>query len=392
MLQDVAEDSSDLNEETEGKASGGRSGNDILPFSIPIHFAWRTFTMRDRFMISVAGLLTALGMSLLYAAEKGQSNAAQSTPPRDNAFVNVLWLVQAFGKAEATAPAHDQQLKDEIAAALRHKKSLTATTSEGFMAPETFARLAGDDGELDPDEIRKHLEGAAPATRTALLPAVATHARLLTTGFDQIDEAHRAGGKELAHWIAEKYEPGRPLAITFVCTGNSRRSILGATLGNIAAAYYGLPDIRCYSGGTQPSAFNERTAATLRDIGVEIKATGKNAEGSPDASPNPLYRVRWGAPVGETLLETTEFSKRYDDSHNPQQGFAAILVCHEAEAACPNVKGAAVRIALPYLDPKLYDDTEFEARKYAERRDDIGRLMLAIMMQARRQLVSSGKL
>jgi hypothetical protein len=51
-----------------------------------------------------------------------------------------------------------------------------------------------------------------------------------------------------------------------------------------------------------------------------------------------------------------------------------------------------VRIAMPYLDPRLYDDSEFEARKYAERRDDIGRLMLAVMMQARRQLVMSGKL
>ena len=58
-------------------------------------------------------------------------------------------------------------------------------------------------------------------------------------------------------------QPGRPLPITFVCTGNSRRSILGATMGNVAAAYYGLPEVRCYSGGTAPTAFNPRTAATL---------------------------------------------------------------------------------------------------------------------------------
>ncbi|MGE5195556.1 MAG: hypothetical protein ACM3U2_23945 [Deltaproteobacteria bacterium] len=260
------------------------------------------------------------------------------------------------------------------------------------MFPEGFAFPAGDDSELAPEEIRKFVDEEIPATRRSLLPAVAAHARRLTTGFDQIDEIHREGGETLVKWIVANYAPGRPLAITFVCTGNSRRSMLGATLGNIAAAYYGLPEIRCSSGGTRPSAFNERTIATLRDIGVEIEATGTSAEAGPDGERNPVYRVRWGAPVGESLPEMTEFSKRYDDAHNPQQGFAAVLVCSEADAACPIVKGAALRIAMPYPDPKLYDDSEFEARKYAERRDDIGRLMLAVMKAARLRLVSAGKL
>src|SRR5258707_7377897 len=125
--------------------------------------------MRDRFLIPATGLLAALGLlSILGAAEKGQPSPAPPALPRENAFVNVLWLVQAFGKADVTDPAHDHQLKDEIAAALRNKKSLTATTSERFMTSDVFARLAGDDGELDPDEVRKHLEVAAPPTRKAL--------------------------------------------------------------------------------------------------------------------------------------------------------------------------------------------------------------------------------
>ena len=43
---------------------------------------------------------------------------------------------------------------------------------------------------------------------------------------------------------------------------------------------------------------------------------------------------------------------------------------------------------MPYLDPKIYDGGAFEAAKYAERRDDIGRVMLAVIMQAR-QLIAS---
>jgi arsenate reductase len=68
------------------------------------------------------------------------------------------------------------------------------------------------------------------------------------------------------------------------------------------------------------------------------------------------------------------------------------MVCSEADASCPTVKGASVRISMPYLDPKHYDGTDFESAKYAERRDDIGRLLLAVMLQARRQLSAQGKL
>jgi hypothetical protein len=162
-------------------------------------------------------------------------------------------------------------------------------------------------------------------------------------------------------------------------------------MGNVAAAYYGLPEVRCYSGGTKPTAFNERTVATLRKIGVQVEATGENAESGGDPT-NAIYKVRWGEAVAGSPHEAVEFSKRFDDAHNPRKGFAAIMVCSEADASCPTVPGAAIRISMPYVDPKLYDDTEIETRKYAERRDDIGRAMLGVMMQARQRLVSTGRL
>jgi hypothetical protein len=88
-------------------------------------------------------------------------------------------------------------------------------------------------------------------------------------------------------------------------------------------------------------------------------------------------------------MEATEFSKIYFDASNPQRGFAALMVCGEADTTCPLVKGAALRISMPYLDPKIYDDGTYESLKYAERRDDIGRLMLSVMMQVRNRLDQS---
>jgi len=256
---------------------------------------------------------------------------------------------------------------------------------EGFMEPETFKQLSGTDDRLSPDEIRKAVELAAPASRGRLLPKIREYADSLTTSSDMIDEPHRLAGQKLADWIARNYQPGKPLDVIVVCTGNSRRSILGSTLGNIAAAYYGMPEIRFHSGGTAPTAFNPRTVNALKAIGVEIEPTGKEAARGEPQTANPVYRVRWG-----TSLESTEFSKHYGDPANPQKGFAALMVCGEADAACPFVKGAALRVSMPYLDPKIYDGGTYEEAKYAERRDDMGRLMLAAMMQARRAL-SVGK-
>ena len=224
-----------------------------------------------------------------------------------------------------------------------------------------------------------------PESRKRLAQKLTAHAELLTTSFDMIDEPHRQAGETLANWIARNHKPGQPLHVTVVCTGNSRRSILGATMGNVASAYYGMPEVRFHSGGTAPTAFNPRTVACLKEIGVEVEPTGGEAPRGEPKTANPIYTVRWGR-GGEPALETTEFSKVYSDASNPQSGFAALMVCGEADAACPFVKGASVRISMPYLDPKIYDESSFEATKYAERRDDIGRLMLSVMMQVRNRL------
>ena len=260
------------------------------------------------------------------------------------------------------------------------------------MAPETFTKLAGSDDRIGPTEIKEAVDAAVPASRLRLLPKLREHADALSTSFDMIDESHRLAGGKLADWIAKNYRPGQPLDVVAVCTGNSRRSIMGATMGNVAAAYYGMPEIRFHSGGTTPSAFNSRTVGALRDIGVDVEPTGKEAARGEPNTKNPVFGLRWGtrAETGAPVLETTEFSKHYSDPSNPQQGFAALMVCGEADGACPFVKGAAIRISMPYLDPKIYDGSSFEAAKYAERRDDMGRLMLATMMQARQRLASSG--
>ncbi|MEK6260825.1 MAG: hypothetical protein AABP62_19675 [Planctomycetota bacterium] len=312
-------------------------------------------------------------------------------PAASSVFLDLLWLTQHVGAVEAVEPRHDARTKAVIGKILSTGRVLSAQQTAELMDAATFAQLAGADGRLAAAEIQQALAAQMPASRKRLLPKVEEHLNLLTTGYDMLDESQGAAGRKLVDWIVENYRPGQPLAITCVCTGNSRRSILAATMVNVSAAYYGLPEIRGFSGGTKPSAFNERTVTALREIGIEVTKLGEEAARGDAATANPKHRIRWGSGPEDSSMRTIEFSKKYDDAANPSSGFAALIVCSDAEEDCPLIKGASTRIGMPYLDPKAYDGSAIEARKYAERRDDIGRLMLAVMMQSRLRLIAAGK-
>ena len=296
-------------------------------------------------------------------------------------FVQSLWLLQQYGTPAATDTKNDVRLKSVLAKAIAKDSVITLSEVGEFMSSENFQKIAGKDGSIDARDTAKALESSIPESRKKLNAKLRAHAECLTTSFDMIDEEHREAAQQLAKWMVSKYETGKPLDVIVVCTGNSRRSMIGAAMGNLSAAYYGLSNVRFYSGGTAPSAFNSRSIKTLSDIGFSIEATGAEATRGDAKTENPIYRVSWGEG-----MESTEFSKHYADQGNPQQGFAALMVCTEADTGCPNVVGASLRLSMPYLDPKSYDDSSIETLKYAERRDDIGRTMASVMSQVRRAI------
>jgi len=73
------------------------------------------------------------------------------------------------------------------------------------------------------------------------------------------------------------------------------------------------------------------------------------------------------------------FSKVYDEAPNPASEFVAVMVCTEADGACPDVAGATGRFALPYVDPKASDGTGLESATYDDRCAQIAREMLYMM-------------
>jgi arsenate reductase len=206
---------------------------------------------------------------------------------------------------------------------------------------------------------------------TALLPAIRHTLEVLLAEGDQIPAERKATLDTLAGYISQKHRQGGPVQLVFICTHNSRRSHISHIWATTAAAALGLDDVRCFSGGTEATAFNPRAVAAMERAGFRIE----RPEGE-----NPRYRVYFSADRDPVVC----WSKVYDDPSNPRTDFAAVMTCSEADINCPYIPGAQ-RIALTFEDPKVADGTPDEAARYDERVRQIGREMLYAMGRVRVQ-------
>jgi arsenate reductase len=193
---------------------------------------------------------------------------------------------------------------------------------------------------------------------------------LLVSRFDEIPEARRQTLERLAGVLSERAKKKRSTKLVFICTHNSRRSQMAELWAAVAAAHYGVVGIEPYSGGTEATAFDSRAVAALERAGFRFENPGGE---------NPRYEVRYTQNVAPIEC----FSKTYDDPSNPQHDFVAVMTCSEANEACPVVHGAAIRVSLPYADPKIADGTPEESEAYEARSRQIASEMLYLFSEIR---------
>lgn len=204
---------------------------------------------------------------------------------------------------------------------------------------------------------------------TPLFTSIAECCDALVNQFDKIDDPRKAMLDGLSNYLSSVYQKQETPKLIVICTHNSRRSHMGQLWLAAAAAYYGLPHIETYSGGTEGTAFYPSAVDAMRTIGFQIVGD--------QTQDNPHYLIQWRSDM--TPYEA--FSTRFDAPPNPTANFGAIMVCTSADEACPIVSGADFRVALPFDDPKAFDGTALESAKYLERSKDIAREMLYVMSQ-----------
>jgi arsenate reductase (thioredoxin) len=200
----------------------------------------------------------------------------------------------------------------------------------------------------------------SPAKRPILFSTIVANIERCTKDFNKIPEERKKTLRDLARYVEKKIVAGEKASLVFICTHNSRRSHMAQLWAQAAAAYYGIPNVFAYSGGTEVTAFNTRAVKTMEAIGFRIKTISE--------SNNPLFEVRFS----DDLPPIKGFSKKYDDIENPKSGFGAIMTCSHADENCPVVDGAQMRVTISYDDPKNFDGSSQEAEMYRERAYQIG--------------------
>ena len=204
-----------------------------------------------------------------------------------------------------------------------------------------------------------------PPTRLhpGLLPELHAYVTAAAGEFDQVPAARKAELGALTRYVQAKATAGQPVRLTFICTHNSRRSHFSQLWAQVAAYCYGVPGVETYSGGTEATAFNPRAVRAVEEAGFRVEKTRQE--------PNPVYLVRYAA--AQPLVRA--FSKIYDEGGNPVTDFAAVMTCTHADENCPFIPGA-VRISLPFEDPKAFDGSPREAAGYAARCRQIAQELL----------------
>lgn len=114
------------------------------------------------------------------------------------------------------------------------------------------------------------------------------------------------------------------------------------------------------------------TVEALIECGFEIQIPQKK-------SLNPEYVVR----LGGLLPKIVGFSKALNHDSLPKSDFCAVMVCSDAEEACPFVPGASRRVSVTYDDPKISDDTPKRRSVYLQRSREIAREMLWVFEQVK---------
>ncbi|WP_407494452.1 arsenate-mycothiol transferase ArsC [Elizabethkingia anophelis] len=170
----------------------------------------------------------------------------------------------------------------------------------------------------------------------------------------------------LIGYIQKKINDKQCININFICTHNSRRSHLSQIWAQAAASYFNIPGVHCYSGGTEETALFPKIIETLKIQGFNIL---KISDGN-----NPFYAIKYSANTPPVI----GFSKKYDNPFNPEDSYAAVMTCSQADEGCPFIAGAEVRIPITFEDPKKSDNTPEQTQVYAERSLQIAAEMLYV--------------
>ena len=178
--------------------------------------------------------------------------------------------------------------------------------------------------------------------------------------------------KGLIDFIQVKVTNNEDIRINCICTHNSRRSHLSQIWAQVMSYHFQIKQVTCYSGGTEATALYPMVVTTLEETGFHIQRLSEEN--------NPVYSIKYS----ENEHPIIGFSKKFDDTFNPESKFVAIMTCSQADAGCPFIAGAEKRIPITYEDPKISDGTPNQKEVYSNRSLQIATEMFYVFSQIKK--------
>ena len=116
---------------------------------------------------------------------------------------------------------------------------------------------------------------------------------------------------------------------------------------------------------------HRNTVKTLQKVGFEFNILDFSHS-------NPIYDISFEG--NKNLIKC--FSKLYNDTEN-KHPFIAITTCSSADENCPYIAEAIHRLHVPYVDPKVSDNTPQMESKYLATSKEIAAEMFFIFQQVK---------
>ena len=136
--------------------------------------------------------------------------------------------------------------------------------------------------------------------------------------------------------------------IIFICTHNSRRSQLAEIWAHTFNFVF-EKNIKVFSAGTVKDKFSSRLVSVLKEIGFKVKKKSNKFIFNFSENHNSI-------PMNSKLIDEIYL----------KDNFITIMTCSNADKNCPVIPNALSRILLSYEDPKKFDFTNQETKKYKE--------------------------
>lgn len=192
-----------------------------------------------------------------------------------------------------------------------------------------------------------------------LYPILFNYSRDLYPDYINIPGDRRVILEEIANYIIGSLQFEKETKILFIETDNSTRTIMAEAWATAAAFYYGIDNVKVFSGGINNSNVSTNAIIALEKAGFIIYKTSETQ--------NSTYEIKFSY----NIPPLTVASKKYNNKSNPDIHFGSVFLCSNADINLPVVKGNNFRTSLYYFDPTAYDESPEALERYTERCHEI---------------------